>query len=67
VWVAAFEGVFIRLDAYGHKLQKSRAGEPERPTPFCLSAATSYEELRQRKSSSQIDEIDAEIAVAGYP
>jgi hypothetical protein len=42
-------------------------GGPERRTLFCLSAATSYEELRQRKSSSRIDVVDVEVAGAGYP
>jgi sugar lactone lactonase YvrE len=78
VWVAAFEeDAFIRLDANGRELQRiavpsRRAlacvlGGPERKTLFCLSAATSYEELRQRKSSSRIDAVDVEIAGAGYP
>jgi sugar lactone lactonase YvrE len=78
VWVAAFEDdAFIRLDRSGRELQRieipgRRAiacalGGPERRTLFCLSAATSHEELRQRKSSSRIDVIDVEIAGTGYP
>ena len=78
VWVAAFEeDAFIRLDRDGRELQRiempgRRAlacvlGGPERRTLFCLSAATSYEELRQRKSSSRIDTVDVEIAGAGNP
>jgi sugar lactone lactonase YvrE len=78
VWVAAFEeDAFIRLDRDGRELQRiempgRRAlacvlGGPERRTLFCLSAATSYEELRQRKSSSRIDVVDVEIAGAGNP
>jgi sugar lactone lactonase YvrE len=78
VWVAAFEeDVFIRLNASGHELQRIEVpgrralacvlGGPERKTLFCLSAATSYEELRQRKSSSRIDVVDVEVAGAGYP
>jgi sugar lactone lactonase YvrE len=78
VWVAAFEeDAFIRLDPAGRELQRIEVpgrralacvlGGPERKTLFCLSAATSYEELRQRKSSSRIDVIDVEIAGAGYP
>jgi hypothetical protein len=39
----------------------------ERRTLFCLSAAASYEELQQRKSSSRIDVVDVEVAGAGYP
>ena len=34
---------------------------------FCLSAATSPEELRQRKSSARIDVVDVEIPGAGFP
>ena len=78
VWVAAFEeDAFIRLDAGGRELQRIEVpgrralacvlGGPERRTLFCLSAATSYEELRQRKSSSRIDVVDLEVAGAGYP
>jgi sugar lactone lactonase YvrE len=78
VWVAAFEeDAFIRLNASGHELQRIEVpgrralacvlGGPERKTLFCLSAATSYEELRQRKSSSRIDVVDVEVAGTGYP
>ena len=78
VWVASFEeDAFIRLDAAGQALQRTEVpgrralacvlGGPERRTLFCLSAATSYEELRQRKSSSRIDVVDVEVAGAGYP
>jgi sugar lactone lactonase YvrE len=78
VWVAAFEeDAFIRLDPGGRELQRIEVpgrralacvlGGPERRTLFCLSAATSYEELRQLKSSARIDVIDVEIAGAGYP
>jgi sugar lactone lactonase YvrE len=78
VWVAAFEqDAFIRLDANGHELQRIEVpghraiacvlGGPERRTLFCLSAATSYEELRQRKSSARIDVVDVDTAGAGYP
>src|SRR5712671_3531608 len=78
VWVAAFdEDAFIRLDHGGRELQRlelpgRRAiacvlGGPERRTLFCLSAATSPEELRQRKSSARIDVVDVEVGGAGYP
>ena len=78
VWVAAFEeDAFIRLDPSGRELQRIEVpgrralacalGGAERRTLFCLSAATSYEELRQRKSSSRIDVVDVEVAGAGYP
>jgi sugar lactone lactonase YvrE len=78
VWVASFEeDAFIRLDASGHELQRIEVpgrralacvlGGPERRTLFCLSAATSYEELRQRKSSARIDVVDVEVTGAGYP
>ena len=78
VWVASFdEDAFIRLDRDGRELQRidvpgRRAiacalGGPERRTLFCLSAATSYEQLRQGKSSARIDVVDVEISGAGYP
>jgi sugar lactone lactonase YvrE len=78
VWVAAFEeDAFIRLDRSGGELQRIEVpgrralacalGGTERKTLFCLSAATSYEELRQRNSSARIDVVDVEIAGAGYP
>jgi sugar lactone lactonase YvrE len=78
VWVAAFEeDAFIRLDRAGRELQRIEVpgrralacvlGGPERRTLFCLSAATSYEELRQRKSSSRIDVVEVEIPGAGNP
>jgi len=78
VWVASFdEDAFIRVDRDGHELQRLEVpgrraiacvlGGPERRTLFCLSAATSYEELRQRKSSARIDVVDVEIPGAGYP
>jgi len=78
VWVASFdEDAFIRVDRDGHELQRLEVpgrraiacvlGGPERRTLFCLSAATSYEELRQRKSSARIDVVDVEIPGAGHP
>ena len=42
-------------------------GSEARRTLFCLSAATSHEELRQRKSSARIDVVDVEIPGAGNP
>jgi sugar lactone lactonase YvrE len=78
VWVASFEeDAFIRIDRDGRELQRIEVpgrralacvlGGAERRTLFCLSAATSYEELRQRKSSARIDTVDVEIPGAGYP
>jgi sugar lactone lactonase YvrE len=78
VWVAAFEeDAFIRLDRDGRELQRIETqgrralacalGGAERKTLFCLSAATSYEELRQRKSSSRVDIIDVACPGDGYP
>jgi len=78
VWVAAFEeDAFIRLGRDGRELQRidvpgRRAlacvlGGEQRRTLFCLSAVTSYEELRQRKSSSRIDVVEVEVAGAGNP
>jgi sugar lactone lactonase YvrE len=78
VWVAAFdEDAFIRVDRDGRELRRIEVpsrraiacalGGPLRRTLFCLSAATSYAELRQGKSSASIDAIEVEIAGAGYP
>jgi sugar lactone lactonase YvrE len=78
VWVASFtEDAFVRIGRNGEELQRiavpgRRAlacalGGPDRKTLFCLSAATSYEELRQRKSSSRIDIVAVETPGAGYP
>ena len=78
VWVASFnEDAFIRLDRDGRELQRVEVpgrraiacaiGGAERRTLFCLSAATSHAELRQRKSSARIDTVDVEIPGAGYP
>jgi len=78
VWVASFdEDAFIRLDREGRELQRieipgRRAlacalGGEGRRTLFCLSAATSYEQLRQGKSSARIDAVEVEIPGAGYP
>ena len=78
VWVASFEeDAFIRLDREGRELQRIKVpgrralacvlGGEARRTLFCLSAATSYEELRQRKSSSRIDVIEVDVAGSGKP
>jgi sugar lactone lactonase YvrE len=78
VWVASFsEDAFIRLDREGRERQRidvpgRRAiacvlGGPERRTLFCLSAVTSPEEMRQRKSSARIETIDVRYPGAGYP
>src|SRR5258705_7037110 len=78
VWVAAFEeDAFIRLKPEGREMQRIEVpgrraiacvlGGAERKALFCLSAATSYEELRQRRSSARIDVVDVEVAGAGYP
>jgi sugar lactone lactonase YvrE len=78
VWVASFdEDAFIRLDRDGRELQRidvagRRAiacalGGAERRTLFCLSAATSYPELRRGKSSARIEAVDVNVPGAGYP
>jgi sugar lactone lactonase YvrE len=78
VWVASFtEDAFIRISRNGEEIRRiavpgRRAlacalGGPDRKTLFCLSAATSYEELRQRKSSSRIDVVAVATAGAGFP
>jgi sugar lactone lactonase YvrE len=78
VWVAAFsEDAFVRIDHDGREVQRigvpgRRAiacalGGPNRTTLFCLSAMTSPEEIRQRKSSARIDVVDVETPGSGYP
>ncbi|MGB8402097.1 SMP-30/gluconolactonase/LRE family protein [Bradyrhizobium sp.] len=78
VWVASFdEDAFIRVGRDGCELQRIEVpgrraiacvlGGVERRTLFCLSAATSPEQLRQRKSSARIDVVDVDIPGAGYP
>jgi sugar lactone lactonase YvrE len=78
VWVASFnEDAFVRIDRKGKELQRiavpgRRAvacvlGGPDRTTLFCLSAVTSPEEIRQRKSSARIDVVEVETPGAGYP
>jgi sugar lactone lactonase YvrE len=77
-WVASFTGdAFIRIGRGGGELQRiavpgRRAlacalGGEDRKTLFCLSAATSYEELRQGKSSSRIDVAEVENEGDGFP
>ena len=78
VWVASYEeDAFLRIDRDGREQQRiavpgRRAiacafGGPERRTLFCLSAATSHAEMRQRKSSARIEAIEMEVSGAGYP
>ncbi|MFO1109135.1 MAG: SMP-30/gluconolactonase/LRE family protein [Bradyrhizobium sp.] len=78
VWVASFEeDAFIRLDQKGDEIDRIEVpgrralacvlGGPQRRTLFCLSAATSYEELRQGKSSSCIDAVEVDVPGEGYP
>jgi hypothetical protein len=78
VWVASFnEDAFILIDRDGHERRRvpvpgRRAvacalGGSDRKTLFCLSAVTSPDELRQRKSSARIDVVDVETPGSGYP
>ena len=78
VWVASYdEDAFIRIDRDGQEQQRiavpgRRAiacafGGVGRRTLFCLSAATSHAEMRQRKSSARIETIEMEVSGAGYP
>jgi sugar lactone lactonase YvrE len=78
VWVASFdEDAFIRVGRDGRELQRIEVpgrraiacvlGGPQRRTLFCLSAATSYEELRQGKSSARIDAVDVDVPGDGNP
>jgi sugar lactone lactonase YvrE len=78
VWVASFdEDAFIQVDREGSELQRIEVpgrraiacvlGGEARRTLFCLSAETSYELLRQRKSSARIDAVDVATPGDGYP
>jgi sugar lactone lactonase YvrE len=78
VWVASYEeDAFLQIDRDGRELQRiavpgrraiaCASGGAGRRTLFCLSAATSHEEMRQRKSSARIEAIEMEVAGAGYP
>lgn len=78
VWVACYsEDAFVRIDTDGEERQRigvpgRRAiacalGGPERRTLFCLSAATSHEDLRRGKSSARIDVVEVDVPGAGYP
>lgn len=78
VWVASYgEGAFVQISADGREQRRVAVpgrrglacalGGPERTTLFCLSAATSPDEMRERKSSARIDVLDVEVRGAGYP
>ncbi len=45
----------------------ARSAAAERRTLFCLSAETSYEELRKGKSVSRIDVVEVDAPGDGYP
>lgn len=78
VWAASFtEDAFIRIGRDGAERERiavpgRRAlacalGGAARRTLFCLSAATSYEELRRGKSASRIDIVEVVAQGDGYP
>ncbi|MFB9265310.1 SMP-30/gluconolactonase/LRE family protein [Bradyrhizobium erythrophlei] len=78
VWVASFtEDAFIRIGRDGEERARiavpgRRAlacalGGADRRTLFCLSAATSYEELRKGRSVSRIDVVEVETPGDGWP
>jgi sugar lactone lactonase YvrE len=78
VWVASFsEDAFLRIARDGQEQQRisvpgRRAiacalGGSDRRMLFCLSAATSYEALRDGKSSARIDVVDVKTPGSGYP
>ncbi|AUC97231.1 hypothetical protein CWS35_25530 [Bradyrhizobium sp. SK17] len=77
-WVASFtEDAFVRIGRDGAECGRiaipgRRAlacalGGADRRTLFCLSAATSYAELRQGKSVSRIDVVAVDAPGDGYP
>lgn len=78
VWVASFtEDAFVRIDRDG--MERARIAVPgrralacalggaDRRTLFCLSAETSYEELRKGQSASRIDVVEVATPGDGYP
>ncbi|UVO31119.1 SMP-30/gluconolactonase/LRE family protein [Bradyrhizobium arachidis] len=78
VWVASYgEDAFIRIDRDGQERQRIHVpgrrgiacafGGADRKTLYCISAATSPEELRQRKSSARLDGAEVETPGSGYP
>ncbi|MBR0895006.1 SMP-30/gluconolactonase/LRE family protein [Bradyrhizobium tropiciagri] len=78
VWVASFtEDAFVRIgrdgvecariNVPGRRALACALGGAERRTLFCLSAETSYEELRKGKSVSRIDVVEVDTAGDGYP
>jgi sugar lactone lactonase YvrE len=78
VWVASFdEDAFIQVNRDGDELQRIKVpgrraiacvlGGEARRTLFCLSAETSHEQLRKRKSSARIDAVDVATPGDGYP
>ncbi|MBR0872574.1 SMP-30/gluconolactonase/LRE family protein [Bradyrhizobium tropiciagri] len=78
VWVASFtEDAFIRIGREGNEQARiavpgRRAlacalGGADRRTLFCLSAATSYEELRKGQSVSRIDLVEVQVPGDGIP
>ena len=56
-----------RIAVPGRRALACTLGGPDRKTLFCLSAATSYEELRLGKSSSRIDVVMVDTEGSGYP
>ncbi len=78
VWVACYaEDAFVRIDADGRERQRIHVpgrraiacalGGPERRTLFCISAATTHEELHRGKSAARIDVVEVETPGAGSP
>ena len=78
IWVASYgEGVFVRIGRDGRELARLAVpgrrgiacalGGPERRSLFCLSAQTSPEEMRRRKSSARIDVVEVDVPGAGWP
>ena len=78
VWVASYgEDAFIRIDRDGRERQRINVagrrgiacalGGADRRTLFCISAATSPEELRRGKSSARIDIVEVDTPGSGYP
>ncbi|WP_315833467.1 SMP-30/gluconolactonase/LRE family protein [Bradyrhizobium prioriisuperbiae] len=78
IWVASFgEGAFVQLDSEGRERRRINLpgrrgvacalGGDDRKTLFCLSAATSPQELKHGRSSARIDLLEVEAPGSGYP
>lgn len=78
IWVGSYgEDAFIKIDRDGQERQRIKTpgrrgiacalGGADRTTLYCISAVTSPELMRQRKSSARIDIVEVATPGSGYP